>query len=103
MRSVDHCKQSDVNGSSIRPRGANANGTMPRMLAKALKEATGLLRAPQRVPPLVQRLVSDKIRITFEQKHLYSYSTSKRSSAETLGAVVRWIVEAQRRDGGIAA
>jgi len=103
MRSVDHCTQSDVNGSSIRPRGANANGTMPRMLAKALKEATGLLRAPQRVPPLVQRLVSDKIRITFEQKHLYSYSTSKRCSVETLDALLRWIVQAQRPDGGIAA
>ncbi len=103
MRSVDHATQSDLDSRSTRPREANANALMPGMLAKALKEAAGLLRAPQRVVPLVQRLVSDSIRITFEQKHLYSYSTSKRCSVETLDALLRWIVQAQRPDGGIAA
>jgi len=71
--------------------------------AKALTEATGLLRRPQRVFPLVRKLVSDKLRVSFEQRHLYSYSTTKRPSAEMLNALVRWILAAQRLDGGIAA
>src|SRR5208337_3036288 len=72
-------------------------------IAKALNEAAGLLRGPQRVVPLIQKLVSDKIRVTFEQKHLYSYTTTKRSSTETLNLLLRWIRDAQRPDGGIAA
>ena len=72
-------------------------------IAKALNEAAGLLRGPQRVVPLVQKIVSDKIRVTFEQKHLYSYTTTKRSSTETLSLLLRWIRDAQRPDGGIAA
>ncbi|MGA7401454.1 MAG: prenyltransferase/squalene oxidase repeat-containing protein [Candidatus Sulfotelmatobacter sp.] len=72
-------------------------------VAKALNEAAGLLRGPQRVVPLIQKLVSDKIRVTFEQKHLYSYTTTKRSSTETLNLLLRWIRDAQRPDGGIAA
>ena len=72
-------------------------------IAKALNEAAGLLRGPQRVVPLVQKIVSDKIRVTFEQKHLYSYTTTKRSSTETLNLLLRWIRDAQRPDGGIAA
>jgi rhamnogalacturonyl hydrolase YesR len=70
---------------------------------KALTEATGLLRAPQRILPLAQKLLSDKFRVTFEQKHLYSYATTKRPSADVLNSVVRWIVDAQRPDGGIPA
>lgn len=76
---------------------------MTGQLAKALTEATGLLRAPQRMLPLVQRLASDKLRVTFQQRHLYSYATTKRPSAETLNSLLRWILDAQRPDGGIAA
>ena len=75
----------------------------PSFAAKALTEATGLLRAPQRVFPLIQKLVSDGVRTSFEQKHLYSFATTKRSSAVTLDLVLRWIFTAQRSDGGIAA
>jgi hypothetical protein len=76
---------------------------MTGQVAKALTEATGLLRSPQRVVPLIQKLVSDKLRITFEQRHLYSYATTKLASEETLNSLLRWILDAQRPDGGIAA
>jgi hypothetical protein len=72
-------------------------------IAKALTEATGLLRAPQRVFPLVQKLVSDKARVTFEQRHLYSYAATKRASGDTLNSLLRWILNARRANGGIAA
>ena len=72
-------------------------------LAKAVTEATGLLRGPQRLFPLIRKLVSDKLRLTFEQRSLYSYSTTKRPSRDTLNSLLRWILEAQRPDGGIAA
>ena len=62
-----------------------SDGAMPSTLPEsdsnspeALTEATGLLRGPQRVVPLIQKLVSDKLRVTFEQRHLYSYTTTKR-------------------------
>jgi Prenyltransferase and squalene oxidase repeat len=82
----------------------NSNHSIPTgRTAKALTEATGLLRRPQRVFPLVRKLVSDKLRVSFEQRHLYSYSTTKRPSPEMLNALVRWILDAQRPVGGIAA
>ena len=76
---------------------------MTTRLAKAITEGTGLLRAPQRALSLAQRLLADRFRMTFEQRHLYSYSTTKRSSKDVLNSVVRWIVDAQRPDGGIPA
>ena len=79
------------------------DNAMTAQIAKALTEVTGLLRGPQRVGPLLQRLVSDKLRITFEQRHLYSYTKTKRAGEETLNALLRWILHAQRPDGGIAA
>lgn len=72
-------------------------------IAKAMTEATGLLRRPQRTLPLIQRLVSDKLHVTFEQRHLYSYATTKRPSGDVLNSVLRWILDAQRSDSGIAA
>lgn len=76
---------------------------MKSFASKAVVEGTGLLRRPQRVVPLINRLISDQLRIVFEQKHLYSYTTTKRTSAETLELLVRWILEAQRTNGGIPA
>jgi hypothetical protein len=91
-------------GNHSAPSGRTAKArTAKARTVKVLTEATGLLRRPQRVFPLVQKLVSDKLRVSFEQRHLYSYSTSNRPSAETLNALLRWILEAQRDDGGIAA
>jgi hypothetical protein len=76
---------------------------MTGQIAKALTEVTGLLRRPQRVIPLIRKLVSDKLRVTFEERHLHSYTTTKRASEETLHLLLRWIHDAQRPDGGIAA
>src|ERR1700682_4595674 len=71
--------------------------------AKALTEVAGLARAPQRVVPLIQRLAQDKVRVTFERRHLYSYSTTTRLTGEALGLLIRWLLDAQRADGGVAA
>src|SRR5713226_1587988 len=76
---------------------------MNRQISKALTEGTGLLRAPQRLIPLMQKLVSHKLSLTFDQKNLYSYRTTKRASTETLNSLLRWILDAQRPDGGIPA
>ncbi|MGA8274451.1 MAG: prenyltransferase/squalene oxidase repeat-containing protein [Candidatus Sulfotelmatobacter sp.] len=72
-------------------------------VSKVLTEATGLLRGPQRLGPLIQKLASDKIKLTFDRKHLYSYTTTKRPSEEILNSLLHWIIAAHRPDGGIAA
>jgi hypothetical protein len=71
--------------------------------SKAFAEAAGLLRGPQRIGPLVQKIVSDKLRVTFERCHLYSFTKTIRDSGQTLNGLLRWILDAQRPDGGIAA
>lgn len=88
-----------IDSSTAASRDKAATG----QIAKALTEATGLLRGPRRLVPLIQKLASDKLRSTFEQRHLYSYTKSKRASGEVLNSVLRWILDAQRPDGGIAA
>jgi hypothetical protein len=70
---------------------------------KILSEAAGLLRRPQRLLPFVKKISSDKVRFTFEPRHLYSYTKTKRESAEVLESVIRWMLTAQRVDGGIPA
>jgi len=82
--------------------GASENA-MTGQIAKALTEATGLLRGPQRVVRLIQKLLSDKLRIIFEPRHLYSYARTKQASGVALHSSLRWILDAQRPDGGIAA
>jgi hypothetical protein len=72
-------------------------------IAKAVTEVGGLLRAPDRVFPMLRKVVTDRVRITFEQRHLYSYAAVERDSSEVLNSVLRWIVDAQGPDGGIAA
>jgi len=79
------------------------DNAMTGQIAKVLAEARGLLRAPERVIPLIGKLVSDRQRIAFEQRHLYSYTTTKRASGDALTSLLRWILDAQRPDGGIAA
>jgi hypothetical protein len=71
--------------------------------AKLLAQASGLLRSPQRVFPLLWKLSSDGARATFEQRHLYSYASTRRASHDALKLLIRWIIEAQQGDGGIAA
>ena len=80
----------------------NGYATTSRV-SKALVESMGLLRAPQRVVPLIRSLVSDGLRLSFGQRHLYSYTNTKRPTEETLNRLLRWMLEAQRSDGGVAA
>jgi hypothetical protein len=94
---VNGAEQNAVTGQVSRAQIVKAQ------IAKAKTEATGLLRRPQRVVPLIEKLVSDKFRITFEQRHLYSYATTKRASRDVLNSLLLWILDAQRPDGGIAA
>ena len=82
--------------------GARENA-MTGQIAKALTEATGLLRGPQRAVRLIQKLLSDKLQMIFEQRHLYSYARAERASGVALNSALRWILDAQRPDGGMAA
>jgi hypothetical protein len=77
--------------------------SIARQFSKALGEAAGLLRRPQRVFPLIRKFASEGLRFAFEQRHLYSYTTTKRESGDVLQSLLRWILQAQRSDGGIAA
>jgi hypothetical protein len=76
---------------------------MSTMAGRVLSETAGLLRGPQRIIPLVAKIAGDKVRSTFEQRHLYSYATTTIPTPHTLRSVVDWILRAQRPDGGIAA
>jgi hypothetical protein len=76
---------------------------MATRTVRALNEAAGLLRAPQRVVQLFSKLASDELRTTFEHRHLYSYAAATIPVADALRSVVDWILHAQRPDGGIAA
>ncbi len=75
----------------------------PSHAARALGEFRALLTRPQRVLPLALRVAFDEIQLAFEQRNLYSYATTVRSTADALQAVVNWILNAQRPDGGVAA
>jgi Squalene-hopene cyclase C-terminal domain len=73
------------------------------IVSKAATEGAGLLRGPQRVVPLIQKLLSDRVRVTFDNRNLYSYTTTKRTSTEMLKSLLLWILDAQRPDGGVPA
>jgi prenyltransferase beta subunit len=70
---------------------------------RALNEALGLIRGPQRVLPLLSRVAGDGVKKKFAVHHLYSYASTKIPSEDTLRSVIHWIIRAQRHDGGIAA
>ena len=76
---------------------------MNTRLNKALTEVRGLIRAPHRVFPLIGTIAHDKWRTAVEQRHLYSYVKTDRSTERTLSSLIQWIINAQRLDGGIAA
>ncbi len=85
------------------PESSSSRNFETNRAARVLTEASGLLRAPQRLIPLVSRLASDELRTTFEHRHLYSYAARTVPTADALRSVVDWILQAQRTDGGIAA
>jgi hypothetical protein len=76
---------------------------MTTRTGRALTEAAGLVRAPERIIPLFSKVASDELRTTFEHRHLYSYASATIPTSEALRSVVDWIFHAQRPDGGIAA
>ena len=76
---------------------------MSNKTSKALTEAAGLLRAPQRVIPLINKLTSDKLKTVFEPRHLYSYASTRIPTENALRSLINWILDAQNADGGIAA
>jgi hypothetical protein len=85
------------------PESSSSRDFMTTRTVRALAEAAGLLRAPQRVIPMFSKLASDELRTTFEYRHLYSYVATNIPTADALRSVVDWIFHAQRSDGGIAA
>jgi hypothetical protein len=80
--------------------GRNVETTRTR---KALTEATGLLRAPQRIFPLALKLASDQLQTGLAQRHLYSYANTTRPTTDALRSLVSWILDAQDSGGAIAA
>src|SRR5450631_2132826 len=89
-----------TNAAASSTRGAQAT---PSRANKLLTEAAGLLRGPHRIFPLLFKLTSDKARTTVEQRHLYSFASTSRPTTDVLDSAIRWILNAQRPDGGIAA
>lgn len=81
-----------------------SNGTPGKSKSeKILAEAAGLVRAPQRVIPLLLMLAGDQLRLVTEQKSLYSYASETRLTEDALRDVVDWILRAQRVTGGVPA
>ena len=70
---------------------------------KALREASGLIRAPHRVFPLIGKITRDKWQTVVDRRHLYSYAKADRPTEQTLVSLIQWVIDAQRTDGGIAA
>lgn len=85
------------------PKSGARRNLMSTKAGRALSETAGLLRGPQRIVPLVAKIAADKVRSTFESRHLYSYATTTIPTARALHSVVDWILQAQRADAGIAA
>jgi hypothetical protein len=83
--------------SNDRPKVANQRAT------RALIEASGLLRSPQRVVPLLSKIASDRMHTAFEHRHLYTFAVTSIPTARALQAVISWILRAQGPDGGVAA
>jgi hypothetical protein len=85
------------------PTSSSIRNSKRRKSSRVLAEAAGLLRAPQRVIPLLSRIASDRLRKTLEGRHLYSYASVTIPTADALRSVVAWIINAQRSNGGIPA
>ena len=93
------------NGARAKTKPAHSSATNLRLnkAAHAANEALGLIRAPQRVLPLLSTVARDGVKKKFAVQHLYSYASTRVSTEEALRSVIRWIIRAQRKDGGIAA
>jgi hypothetical protein len=86
-----------------RPETADNRNSRRGRGAKAFHEAMGLLRAPHRAVPLALKVISDQWAVGTARPTLYSYATTRRTTEDALRLIIRWILNAQRPDGGIAA
>jgi hypothetical protein len=89
--------------ASFTASSCTTSSVMTSRAVRARAEAAGLLRTPQRILPLIWRLACDRLRTSFEYRHLYSYSSTTIPTSDALQSVIAWILAAQRCDGGIAA
>jgi hypothetical protein len=71
--------------------------------ARGIGEAAGLLSGPQRILPLAGKILRDRLRIALHHNHLYSYTKTVLPTDEALRLLIRWIRDARRPDGGVAA
>ena len=92
-----------MNSTKHSPKNSSTPRSMTAKSVRALSEAAGLLRAPQRLVPLFSKLASDRVRTSFEHRHLYSYATTTIDTNDALRSVIAWILAARRSGGGIAA
>jgi nitrogen fixation protein FixH len=83
--------------------GGQSNHVKPARIKRVVAEFGGLLRAPQRALPLTRVMLSDAIRRIADHKHLYAFATTRRDSTTVLNLAIRWILDAQRADGGVPA
>jgi hypothetical protein len=93
----------DMTGWEATENGIEASVTTRDRWARAAAECLGLVRAPQRIFPLINLVLADTIRSAFQPRHLYSYTKTRCNTADTLQSVMRWILNAQALAGGIAA
>lgn len=89
--------------ATSKPVAAASNPARLSWMRKLFAEAAGLLHAPERAFPLAGAVLSHGIRSSAERRHLYSYATTKADSTRVLELVVRWVLTAQRADGGVPA
>jgi hypothetical protein len=106
MKALQHAELKNAEDLRCQDTAENkndANFATTNKLAQAAAECLGLVRAPYRAFPLVERILSDAIRSAFQPGHLYSYTKTRRNTAEMLQSVMRWILHAQAPDGGVPA
>ena len=78
----------EVLGDDSTPLGkVDGTNAMIGQVAKALNEATGLLRGPQRVVPLIQKLVSDKMRSHIRATASVLLHDDQAAQTETLNSI----------------
>jgi len=89
--------------TSLQPETTQEPNPERSKAAKVMTEAAGLLRGPLRVFPLLLKLGSDKLRLSFQARHLYAYASTLVPTETALRSTIGWIHAARRPDGGIAA
>jgi hypothetical protein len=106
MKPLHHAGLMNAEGLTYSDSASNqtkARATTSKQLTPAVTELAGLVRAPQRIVPLVSVVLSGAIRFALRPRHLYSYARTRRNTAEVLQSAMRWILTAQTPGGGVPA